>query len=1022
MAAIPRRAPLCSDASPAPPSDPHRARRRRHGAAARRARRPAVPLGRPAQRRRARTAARRTLDDQAESFADDFNRELTRAFFWLQVGAGAAARRCRSKRTSTATSAGIAAAPRPDLVQDDLPAERAGDREGRLARRTLPARPGPPRASSLAGRARRRSARSSRAGARGAAHGAARRPRRSRRWPACRPCVIPRDRGSRRTATARDAAAWRRPAATPSRVLDRGHARDAICCRSSSSATSACRRIRRSTSASTARAASPSRPPAATVAGGAAHRARRHRRRPVRDPLLRVPPLRPDRRVEPAPARRPLARRAAGRRRPPAPRRRRRRRHRHPRGRGGNAFRGRGGPAVRAARDRRAALARARAAPRRLARRRGRRTRALRNLLVSFGVLLLLGASMGLVLVTTGRARRLAAQQMEFVAGVSHELRTPLAVIRSAAENLADGIVADPKQVKRYGDVIAGEGRRLTQMVEQIMEFAGFESGRATLDVRPGRSRRHHRGRAARRRPARARAPRDDRAARRGRRCRRCSSIPRAVSRSLQNLIVNALKYGGAPPPSWLEARPAEGAARGAPSPSADNGAGIAARDLPHIFEPFYRGGDATARQIHGSGLGLSLVKRIMDELGGRDHGAHRRRQGQRVHAAPAAGPRRRAGRRAGGPPARDVRRRRGLAAQSGAHGVGRLRLDSSRLRKLAHDATDRAPDCRRVARILIVEDEPGLVLTLTDRLGREGHGVESAQDGRDGPEPARSQEPFDLLLLDVMLPGQSGFDVLRDLRQQGVETPVIMLTARGQVVDKVARPQARRRRLPHQAVRDDGAAGAHRGAAAARRAPKDTVDAERLPLRRGPGRLPQGGGHQATGSRSSSRRASTSCCATSSSTAARRSHATSCSTTCGATTPCRTRAPSTSTWRGCGRRSSPIPKHPQYIDHRARPGLQVRGVAGDAVRTPNCQTPTAKAVPTPTPKSQSAWKLGVGSALGVSSWKFGVDHDPRCDAGRALLRLGGVQSAMPLNGCRGACPGTAGRGSRRRGWPASGR
>ena len=108
-----------------------------------------------------------------------------------------------------------------------------------------------------------------------------------------------------------------------------------------------------------------------------------------------------------------------------------------------------------------------------------------RNLLVSFGVLLLLGASMGLVLVTTGRARRLAAQQMEFVAGVSHELRTPLAVIRSAAENLADGVVSEPKQVRRYGEVITAEGRRLTQMVEQIMEFAGFASGRATLDVRP---------------------------------------------------------------------------------------------------------------------------------------------------------------------------------------------------------------------------------------------------------------------------------------------------------------------------------------------------------------------------------------------------------------------------------------------------------------------------------------------------------------------------------------------------------
>ena len=241
----------------------------------------------------------------------------------------------------------------------------------------------------------------------------------------------------------------------------------------------------------------------------------------------------------------------------------------------------------------------------------------LRNLLVSFGVLVLLGASMGLVLATTGRARRLAAQQMEFVAGVSHELRTPLAVIRSAAENLADGVVADPKQVKRYGDVIAGEGRRLTQMVEQIMEFAGFESGRATLDVRPADLGgiieealrgadplvREHHATIERRGTTELPAVLVD---------------PSAVSRSLQNLIVNALKYGGAPPAVVVDARRAEGARREVSVTISDNGGGIAARDLPHIFEPFYRGGDATARQIHGSGLGLSLVKRIMDELGGR--------------------------------------------------------------------------------------------------------------------------------------------------------------------------------------------------------------------------------------------------------------------------------------------------------------------------------------------------------------------------------------------------------------------
>ena len=87
--------------------------------------------------------------------------------------------------------------------------------------------------------------------------------------------------------------------------------------------------------------------------------------------------------------------------------------------------------------------------------------------------------------------------------------------------------------------------------------------------------------------------------------------------------------------------------------------------------------------------------------------------------------------------------------------------------------------------RIFLIEDEPGIVLTLTDRLTREGYAVDSAADGESGLERA-SKEPFDLLLLDLMLPRMSGFDVCRELRKRGIETPVIMLTARGQIIDKV--------------------------------------------------------------------------------------------------------------------------------------------------------------------------------------------------------------------------------------------
>jgi two-component system alkaline phosphatase synthesis response regulator PhoP len=87
--------------------------------------------------------------------------------------------------------------------------------------------------------------------------------------------------------------------------------------------------------------------------------------------------------------------------------------------------------------------------------------------------------------------------------------------------------------------------------------------------------------------------------------------------------------------------------------------------------------------------------------------------------------------------------------------------------------------------RILLVEDEPGLVLTLTDRLEAEGYQVDSVTDGETAISRATG-EPFDVILLDVMLPRRDGFDVCRTVRQRGVTAPILMLTARGQVVDRV--------------------------------------------------------------------------------------------------------------------------------------------------------------------------------------------------------------------------------------------
>jgi two-component system alkaline phosphatase synthesis response regulator PhoP len=88
-------------------------------------------------------------------------------------------------------------------------------------------------------------------------------------------------------------------------------------------------------------------------------------------------------------------------------------------------------------------------------------------------------------------------------------------------------------------------------------------------------------------------------------------------------------------------------------------------------------------------------------------------------------------------------------------------------------------------SRVLLVEDEPGLVLTLSDLLASEGYAVESAGDGPTGLRRAVSEQ-FDLIILDIMLPGKNGFEVCRELRQQGRDVAVLMLTAKTQLTDRV--------------------------------------------------------------------------------------------------------------------------------------------------------------------------------------------------------------------------------------------
>jgi signal transduction histidine kinase len=241
-----------------------------------------------------------------------------------------------------------------------------------------------------------------------------------------------------------------------------------------------------------------------------------------------------------------------------------------------------------------------------------------RNLALSFGVLLLMFASVSVLAVTAERAERLARQQMEFVAAVSHELRTPVSVIGAAAENLADGFVTDPSRVKQYGSRIQTESRRLADTVERVLLYAGIQGGRAVGHRAPtGVETLISEALAA------SAAAIDEASAvvetDIAPRLRPVLADRTALRSTIQNLIGNALKYGGTDKWVRIEARldPAFGADRVTITVK-DRGLGISSKDLPHIFEPFYRGAEAESLQIRGNGLGLSIVKGIVEAHGGR--------------------------------------------------------------------------------------------------------------------------------------------------------------------------------------------------------------------------------------------------------------------------------------------------------------------------------------------------------------------------------------------------------------------
>jgi signal transduction histidine kinase len=241
-----------------------------------------------------------------------------------------------------------------------------------------------------------------------------------------------------------------------------------------------------------------------------------------------------------------------------------------------------------------------------------------RNLWLGGGILGVLLAGVALVVLNGRRASQLAARQMEFVTTVSHELRTPLAVIRSAAQNLSAGVVSEPAQARRYGELIEDEGRRLTEMVEEILEYSRVHGDRPIRNPQPLDVALLLADLRVSCEPLCTRAGITLEVETPPAGTPPIFGDEAAVRRAIHNLVANAVKH--AVEGRWIgvSAIPAVIRGRGHVAVTVrDRGPGIAPADLSHLFEPFYRGRLAIERQVHGNGLGLSLVKRVADAHGG---------------------------------------------------------------------------------------------------------------------------------------------------------------------------------------------------------------------------------------------------------------------------------------------------------------------------------------------------------------------------------------------------------------------
>jgi len=237
------------------------------------------------------------------------------------------------------------------------------------------------------------------------------------------------------------------------------------------------------------------------------------------------------------------------------------------------------------------------------------------NLTLSILLALTLLGGIAFAFRSANRAMKLSAMKSDFVSNVSHELRTPLASIRVFAELLRLGRVRSPEKVQEYGEYIEAESRRLSGLINNILDFARIESGRKTYDFTPAdvgevvstvfksfEIRLAPEGfRLTFRGPDSPLPP--------------MKVDPDAISQAVHNLLDNAVKYSGRS--KEIDVRLAREGGEGVISVE-DHGVGIAREEQERIFERFHRVSTGLVHDVKGSGLGLSIVHHIVQAHRGR--------------------------------------------------------------------------------------------------------------------------------------------------------------------------------------------------------------------------------------------------------------------------------------------------------------------------------------------------------------------------------------------------------------------